>query len=145
MKRIGVLVLVALISMSASVFAQAYGDLTVKVEGLENNLGTVCIAVYDSSDGFPFDNTRAIEKAAAEIYQKTAEAVFFGLPYGKYAVAVFHDQDGDGKCDKNWLNLPDEGVGVSGNKRGFLGKYSFGQSAFTLDEIEHIEQITVRY
>lgn len=35
------------------------------------------------------------------------------VPPGHYAVQAFHDEDGNGKLNTNWIGLPREGIGFS--------------------------------
>ena len=53
------------------------------------------------------------------------EFVFTGLPAGKFAVAVFHDENGNDTLDTNLLGIPKEGYAFSENARGFAGPPSF--------------------
>jgi uncharacterized protein (DUF2141 family) len=45
-------------------------------------------------------------------------------------VAVWHDADGDGELDSNFLGLPREPVGASNNATGRFGPPSFDDAAF---------------
>ncbi len=56
---------------------------------------------------------------------------FNGLKDGVYAVAIIHDENGNGALDTNPLGIPTEGVGASTNPRVF-GKPKFDQAQFTL-------------
>jgi uncharacterized protein (DUF2141 family) len=52
---------------------------------------------------------------------KAAVCEFDGLPPGNYALAAIHDENGDGKLDKNGVGAPTEGVGTSRDARpGFM-------------------------
>ena len=42
---------------------------------------------------------------------------FNDIPPGTYAIAVFHDENANGKLDKNFLGIPCEGYGASNNVR----------------------------
>ena len=48
--------------------------------------------------------------------------VFAGLPPGEYAVAAFHDADGDGKLAQNIVGMPTEGFGFSNGATGFMDR-----------------------
>lgn len=62
----------------------------------------------------------------------TRTCVFSGIAPGTYAVALFHDENGNGKLDTNFLGIPREGVGVSNNKMRTLGPPTWEDSKFVL-------------
>ena len=47
--------------------------------------------------------------------------VLTNLDPGRYAIILFHDENGNGKLDKNALGVPTEPYGFSNNVPGFLG------------------------
>ncbi len=54
---------------------------------------------------------------------------------GVYAIAVYHDVNGNRKFDKNWIGLPKEPFGVSNNPRVRLGPPKFKEAAFEVNEV----------
>lgn len=59
-----------------------------------------------------------------------ASITFEAIPYGRYAIAILHDENDDMKMNKNFFGLPREGYGFSNNVMGTLGPPSFGKSSF---------------
>lgn len=53
------------------------------------------------------------------------------IPYGRYAVVVYHDANSNGMLDKNGLGMPTETWGVSNNVRPFLRAPKFIECAIT--------------
>ncbi len=49
---------------------------------------------------------------------------------GRYSVAVFLDEDGDGKLDTNFLGIPKELFGFSNDAMGAMGRPSFEKASF---------------
>ena len=60
------------------------------------------------------------------------EAVFEGVVPGTYALATFHDENGNGTFDKNFLGIPEEGYGFSNGVRPFLSAPPFSAAAFVV-------------
>ncbi|MEO0882449.1 MAG: DUF2141 domain-containing protein [Pseudomonadota bacterium] len=54
---------------------------------------------------------------------------------GTYAVASYHDQDGDRKLDKKWNRLPKEPFALSTNPRLRLRKPRFSEAAFDVEAL----------
>ena len=63
----------------------------------------------------------------------TALCTFEGVAPGAYAIAVMHDENGDGKLDKNFFGVPTEGYGVSNNRTHALRNPSWDESRFVLE------------
>ncbi|MEM7553260.1 MAG: DUF2141 domain-containing protein [Cyanobacteria bacterium P01_A01_bin.84] len=104
-------------------------NLTVNIEGLKNKKGQVCFSLFDSSRGFPGDRKRAIKATCVKLKDAPFGLTFNSLRSGSYAVAMFHDVNGDGTLNRNGLGIPTEGFGFSRNPRIVTGPPKFGDSA----------------
>ena len=67
------------------------------------------------------------------------------LATGMWAVAVMHDQDGNGEMATDWMGRPSEGWGVSNDARGSFGPPSFADAAFEVTPGENRITIRVNY
>jgi uncharacterized protein (DUF2141 family) len=56
--------------------------------------------------------------------------VFRGIEPGTYALSAFHDKNGNGKLDTNFVGMPVEDYCASNDARGFMGPPSFEDSKF---------------
>jgi uncharacterized protein (DUF2141 family) len=122
------------VNFAQNVNATSATTLTVVVDGINNQNGEICMGVYSSSKGFPFDTNRVIKSACVEPTGSTVTHVFSGLQPGNYAVAIVDDQNGDRKLNKDFLGIPKEGFGVSQNPTVsiFTGAPSFQDAIFFL-------------
>lgn len=111
------------------------GRLTVVVSGLESDEGRVVIALLDSADSYENED-RAYRDTRAQPSGGTASATFEGVEFGAYAVKVFHDENGNGKLDTNFIGIPKERFGFSNNVMGRFGPPDFEQARFVLDRPE---------
>jgi uncharacterized protein (DUF2141 family) len=105
--------------------ADGSATLTVEVEGLRDDGGKVQASLYASADGFPTDPAKALRKLEVPIAGGRARLVFEGLAPGSYAVAAYHDENGNGKLDTGFLGIPSEGLASSNDAKGFMGPPSF--------------------
>ena len=124
--------------------AAAAGELRVTVEGIRSARGTVLIGLYDSPQTFEGaikasdgenslndpDRFGAVALRANAALRSTI--VFSNLEPGRYAVIAFHDENGNGTLDKNFLGVPAGPYGFSNDPQGFLGPPSFGDAAMVL-------------
>ena len=111
----------------------AAGELRVTVEGIRSPRGTVLIGLYDSpasfakavegsaeGGGFLVDPDRFGAVALRANAAMRSTVVFSNLGPGRYAAIALHDENGNGKLDKNFLGIPTEPYGFSNNVQGFL-------------------------
>ncbi len=62
---------------------------------------------------------------------------------GTYALACFHDENGNGKLDTNWLGIPNEGMVASNHAKGRMGppKFEDAKFAFTGPALELVLKV----
>ena len=92
--------------------------LTVKINGLKTNNGTVMVQLYNA-------NQELVQETKAEVSDKTATIKFKNLPTGTFAVQYYHDENSNGKMDTGMFGKPEEGYGYSNDARGFMGPADF--------------------
>jgi uncharacterized protein (DUF2141 family) len=69
-------------------------------------------------------------KVVASIARRASACRFAAVAPGAYAVAVVHDENGNGRLDRNLLGIPTEGVGASNNPVSHFGPPKFGDARF---------------
>lgn len=117
----------------AAAAGPGYGaDLIVEVSGIRDAEGSIEIGVFDSPAGFPFKGSEPIGVSVRADLPVVAHR-FRGLEPGRYAVAVFHDRDGDGRLDKTLVGRPKEPYGFSnGARASAFAPPAFESAAFEL-------------
>ncbi len=125
--------------------ATSNGNIQIKVSGLKNKSGQLGILIFTSKEGFPSDWQKAYKQILIPVTGDKAEYTFTGLPYGKYAVSVMHDENKNKKLDTNFIGIPKEGYGVSNNATGSMGPPKFEDAAFNLDRDIISTDIKVNY
>ncbi len=126
-----------------SVSAQEY-TLDITVSGIHSDKGTLYLSLYNSEKGFPKDPKSAFRLVYARIVNGISTFRLDKLPKGTYAVACYHDENGNGKLDANFFGIPTEGTGSSNNASGFLGPPKFREAKFSLDR-DTAMTIRIRY
>jgi uncharacterized protein (DUF2141 family) len=129
--------------ISITVYSQNR-KITVNINGFKSDKGKCLIYLYNDKTGFPTDTEKAIKTAYAGIIKGKSTIVLNNIADGEYAIAVIHDENDNGKLDKNFIGMPKEGVGVSNNARGHFGPPSYNDAKFQLNK-ELISNIIVKY
>lgn len=110
--------------------------LTVAVSGLKSNSGTVKVGLYNSEGTF----LKTIYKSlASKITNEKATVTFDNLPEGEYAISTYHDENNNGKLDKNMMGIPSEDYAASNNAKGFMGPPSYKDAKFVINKDSKIE------
>jgi uncharacterized protein (DUF2141 family) len=106
---------------------------SVRLTNLRNNKGKVGCSLYSGPRGFPKDAAAAIQNRWCPIDGSSSTCRFDPIAQGTYAVACFHDENGNGKLDTGLFGIPIEGTVVSNRAKGSLGppKYDDAKFAFT--------------
>jgi uncharacterized protein (DUF2141 family) len=109
----------------------AAAELTVEVLGARSNDGFMHFGLYDNPDTFPTKDGR-LRGTRVALSQNRAVAVFRGLKAGRYAVAVFHDENDNGEFDQIFFGLPVEDFGFSNGAVAFFGPPRFDNAAVSV-------------
>lgn len=89
-------------------------SLTVKIDGLRDSKGVVRICLTSRADAFPQCKAGAALTATVKAAKGAVDYRFEGVRPGTYAIAAFHDANGNGKLDK-MMGMPREGFAFSRN------------------------------
>ena len=87
--------------------------MNVEIAGLRNGKGLVRLCLAEKGDSFPDCGLKA-RSASVKAQHGTVHLTFADLPAGDYAVAAFHDANGNGKLDTT-MGIPREGFAFSSN------------------------------
>lgn len=78
------------------------------------------------------ENAGTIDRVRLKTTQPITIFTFSNLKSGKYAVAVYHDENSNEKIDTNIWGVPEELYGFSNNVRGTFGPPSLEKQLFEL-------------
>lgn len=104
-------------------FSKAPTQAQLTIEGITSIRGSVRVALYNKPEGFT-EPKKAVHLKSVSVESATV-IVDLNVPPGRYAVAVFHDENNNGVFDKNAFGLPTEAYGFSNNARGRFGPPDF--------------------
>lgn len=119
--------------------------IRVQIEGLKETKGQICFSLFASSKGFPDNGDNTLQAKCVSVREESPTLIIDNLHLGTYALAVFHDVNGDGKLNRNFLGIPKEGFGFSQNPEIQTSPPSFGDSAVLVTSAETNLQVQLRY
>ena len=106
-------------------------ELRVEVLNARSSNGYVAAAVYADGKGWLQDG-QAVQVGRVAAADKSV-LLFANLPAWHYAVSLFHDENGNGRLDKNVMGIPTERYGFSRDARGPMGPPAFADAAVDVD------------
>ncbi len=127
--------LYALCFVLSSVPAAGAETLAITVAGIEPVQGRVYVGLHrapGTDEAFPSPQTM-IAGSWRLAHGPDVRFVFSDLVAGRYAVAVFHDANGNEQLDADLLGIPSEPTGFSNDARGFVGPPSFDKAALQVN------------
>ena len=137
-----VLLMAFLVSPATAISAQS-SQLVVRIDGLRSGDGVVRLGLFDSADDFP--RGRPAIGQAIPAMTGSVVAVFDDVSQGRYAIALYHDEDDNGEFTKNFLGLPLEGFGFSNDAPVGLGPPGFDTAAINVTGTVARTAISTRY
>jgi uncharacterized protein (DUF2141 family) len=115
-------------------FSESPSSVLIEVSGFKNTRGTLNCRLFTKAADFPDGD--GIVTLRVPITGSNTSCSFSIVEPGTYAIAVVHDENGNGKLDKNFVGVPSEGYGVSNNKTYALSAPKWNESNFTLGATE---------
>ncbi len=141
---------VSLIAAAARAEAPCVGTpagarLVVQVVGAKPVQGKVVVTVYpDDAKRFLAPHGKLL-RARAPAEAPTTRACFELPGPGTYAVAVYHDANGDGHFNRSLIGLPQEGFGFSNDAPTKVGLPAFSAVRLPVKAGETVTRVILRY
>jgi uncharacterized protein (DUF2141 family) len=137
------LVVMALLDLQTGApTAASTGRVTVTLKGFQEARGSARVSVTDAK-GF-LGRGRPTRAQAVVIRDGLATVTFVDVPYGRYAVQAYHDENDNRRLDRNFFGMPSEPYGFSNNVRSATRAPTFDEAAFVLDRATMTLDIQVR-
>ncbi len=115
--------------------------LLIHITGFESSEGVAKVGIVNSKKGYEDDvlfkgfNFTIVDNKV----EQTIE-----LPYGEYAIKVYHDENSNDELDTMLFGIPSEDYGFSNNARGSMGPPEYEQVVFKLDSAQKKITINVK-
>jgi len=111
--------------------AQGPAELEIQVQGLRNMRGAVRLCLTRNPAYFPDCNRDPAAVKRSVNAGQAGSIRLAGMAPGVYALAVIHDENGNGRLDK-FMGVPREGFGFSRNPSIRMGPPRFEDVRFEL-------------
>ncbi len=141
----GILSLLGVVAVSLTVppASAEQSSITVNLSGVRSQKGNVVVCLWskEQNKDFPFCSSAVAYKSSSiKANNSSLVATFQNVPSGEYAISAFHDENGNGKLDTNWMGMPKEGLAApnapkmdKNQNQGRRERPSFDKMKFTLN------------
>lgn len=123
----------------------------------ENALQITCVPIAPSAAASSSTETRTLTESTGSTADASAtdgtgepasasfRYTFENLPYGNYAIAIYHDRNADQRLNRGLFGMPEEGYGFSNDAPANFGPADFEDAVFVLEGTDTAIQIKMRY
>jgi uncharacterized protein (DUF2141 family) len=100
------------------------------------------IALFNSEPGYS-ETGEKFKSIALDISDQKCEWIIEELPFGEYAIKLYHDENGNNKMDRNMLGIPSEDYGFSNNATGSFGPADYEDAKFIFNSSSQKHEINL--
>jgi uncharacterized protein (DUF2141 family) len=139
----GTLALLGVVAVSQTVLPASaeQSSVTVNISGARSQKGNVVVCLWSKENkDFPICSSAAAYKSTTlKANSSNLVTTFQNVPSGEYAISAFHDENGNGKLDTNWMGMPKEGIAApnmdkeKNQNQGRRERPSFDKMKFNLN------------
>lgn len=137
-------VLVALTMLTAVTGNVEPGSLDAGISGFRSQKGNVMACLTTQPRNFPNCQDDPNARRMTVPTRQAGLLKFENLPSGTYALALIHDENGNGKLD-TMMGIPKEGFGFSKNPVIRFGPPSFKSAQVVITSGDVAESVKVKY
>lgn len=118
--------------------------MRIAISGLRSARGLVQVCMTRLPKAFPACTGDPAARKATVAASQSLDVTFDRVSAGTWAIAVLHDENGNGKADRALL-IPREGFGFSRDAPVRFGPPSFAAAAFPVGGHDVVQAIHMRY
>ena len=138
MKNLFLIISILFLSAHRLSYQEETHTLTLRINDIENSGGSMHIGLYINEETWLDIGSEYIPRVIP-VYGEHMEVVYKNLPPGKYAISIFHDEDNNGKINKNFIGYPTEGFAFSKDVKVRFSAPDFEDCAIDLQSDTTIE------
>lgn len=119
--------------------------LHVAVSNLRNDRGLLTLTVYGDNPADFLVSGKKLARIRTPARSGVTEICIAVPRRPSYAIALFHDENGDRRFNRNLIGMPTEGFGISNDADTTLGLPNHDSARFTAEPGDNRQSIAVRY
>lgn len=125
--------LIFIFGMLIGIFPTNNPQLIIKISNIEKTKGEIKVGIFNTDRNFLKEGA-AIRNYSVKVDKNTAVLTITDLPKGEYAVSMYHDENSDNECNRNFIGIPKEPYGFSNNIKPKMSAPKYNDCKFTFEE-----------
>jgi uncharacterized protein (DUF2141 family) len=114
-------------------------QMNLQINHIEEIKGDLFVALHNSGDTYLVKDSEPFRSTVAAVQTEGSQQVSIcDVEAGEYAVAIFQDENRNGKLDSNFIGIPKEPYGFSNNIKK-MRPPSFEEASFQYEANELVE------
>ncbi len=113
--------------------------ITVNVNKVKAAQGDIRASLCETEAAYIAD--KCIKDVVVKAQKGTTQLLFQNITPGIYGIQLFHDKNGNGDMDFNFLGIPKESYGLSNNVKPKFSAPPFKKIAFTVTDGNVLQSI----
>lgn len=123
--------LISFFIIISSLISSDNPKLTVQIQNIEKVQGKIVVGIFNTDKDFLKEGV-AIKTYTINVDKTTETLIITDLPKGDYAISLYHDENSDDECNRNFLGIPKEGYGFSNNIKPKFSAPTYQDCKFSL-------------
>ncbi|MEO3429345.1 DUF2141 domain-containing protein [Pelagibius sp. CAU 1746] len=111
----------------------AASTIQVTVDNVRNSKGLITAVLYSDDPETFLKSGKRLDRIRVEAHEGETVLCLEAPANGRYSVALYHDENGNKKFDRDFLGIPTEGYGFSQNPGFRFGKPELEETLFSID------------
>ena len=120
-------------TLISSLFSVEHPQLIIKISNIQKIKGEIKIGVFNQDTNFLKEGF-AIKNYSIKVDKNTAVITITDLPKGEYAITMYHDENSDNECNRNFIGIPKEHYGFSNNIKPKFGPPKYNDCKFIFSD-----------
>lgn len=130
MKRAFLFIVAILVISFVSAQDTVGNSIEVEINNIDSDDGKMMIGLYGSNENWL---KKAVMSLVGDIENGKCKVTFENVPDGIYAISSYHDENGNGNLDTNFLGIPKEDTGSSNNAPARMGPPKWEDAKFKVN------------
>jgi uncharacterized protein (DUF2141 family) len=125
----------------------APAKVLLKSSQMRNLRGQLCVSMFTTAEGFPADGDKSVFSRCFKFEElnENSEIILTHPNSSSFAVALFHDENGDSQLNTGAFGIPLEGFGFSNNPKIRFSAPKYSECVVQPTDSPHNLSIELRY
>lgn len=135
--------IIVVFGILSNLFPTENPQLTIKISNIEKIQGEIKIGIFNTEKNFLKEGA-SVKNYSIKVEKNSTVVTISNLPKGEYAISMYHDENSDNECNRNFIGIPKEAYGFSNNITPKMAppKYKDCKFDFFEDKTLNIKLIT---